>query len=403
MIKKTDYAQYINYALIAYAFSFPLSKAGTNLFEVLALLLWMLEGDWKKKFALYKKNLLSITITFLIGFSLLSILWHGNAEATFHYVLKYRHFLIIFVFYSSFDNKYISHIISAFLAAMFISEIMSYGIFFELIHYKNISPLDPTPFMSHMTYSTVLAFTVNILLVRFFYEKKHKYKLFYLFFFLTATTNLFINGGRTGQIIFIILLLITIFSSVQHKFKALIISISTLLLTFFLAYNFSHNFHNRFNMLNTDIKNTLIHNDYSGSGGARIALTIMGVDTFIQHPILGTGIAYTMDNIKVYAQKHHFNGNFFEEFADYHNGFITISVQLGLIGLIISMLIIYSLLMYKIKSKEYKLLSLIFATSFIMFSFTHNTFHTMNPMIFFALFAGLFNAISTIQTKEEPL
>ncbi len=394
MIKKIDYTKYINYALIAYAFSFPISKAGTNLFEILALVLWVLEGNWREKFTLYKKNLLSIAIVLLIGFSLFSILWHGNAETTLHYIAKYRHFLIVFVFYSSFEKRYISYIISAFLAAMFISEIVSYGIFFELIHYKNISPLDPTPFMSHMTYSTVLAFTVNILLVRFFYEKNFKYKLFYIFFFLTATTNLFINGGRTGQIIFIILLLITIFSSVQHKLKALLISISTLLITFFLAYNFSHNFYNRANALNVDINNAIVHNNYNGSGGARMALTIMGIDTFLQHPILGAGIAYSMDNIKKYAQKHHFNGDFFEGFSDYHNGFITISVQLGIIGLIISLLILYSLLTYNIKSKEYKLLSLLFAVSFIMFSFTHNTFHTMNPMIFFALFAGLFNSMT---------
>ena len=399
MIKQINYTKYINYALIAYAFSFPISKAATNLFEVLAILLWLFEGNWREKFSLYKENLLTIVIALLIGFSLLSILWHGNSETSLRYIAKYRHLLPIFVFYSSFERRYISHILSAFLAAMFISEVVSYGIFFELIHYKNISPTDPTPFMSHMTYSTILAFTVNILLVRFFYEKELKYKLFYIFFFITATTNLFINGGRTGQIIFIVLIFITILYSVKHKLKAIGISMIVLLVTFSLAYNFSPNFNKRSNGLSTDINNVVVHNNYDGSGGARLALSIMGVHTFLEHPILGTGVGYTMKDIVKYANESHFDGEYFKGFSDYHSGFLTISVQLGIVGLFISLLIIYSLFTFKYANREYKLLNVLFATSFMMLSFTHNTFHTMNPMVFFALFAGFFNAIS--QRKEE--
>ena len=395
--QQIDYKKYISYLLIAYAFSFPVSKAATNLFEVLAILLWIIEGNWQEKFMLYKKNLLSIAIALLIGFSLLSILWHGNTEETFKYVAKYRHLLIIFVFYTSFDKKYIQHVLSAFLFGMLISEIVSYGIFFELIHYKNISPSDPTPFMSHMTYSTVLAFTVNILLVRYFYEENLKYKLFYILFFLTATTNLFINGGRTGQIIFIVLILFTIFNFIKHKLQAIMTSGIILLLTFFLAYNFSINFHNRSNQLYNDFRNVIVNNDYRGSGGIRVALTIIGTETFINHPLLGTGLAYNMKDVKKYADKDHFHIKDIERISDYHSAFLTISVQLGLIGLLISLSIIYSLLAFKFKNKEYKIMSLLFAISFILFSFTHNTFHTMNPMVFFALFAGLFNAISKLE------
>lgn len=389
-----DYKKYISYILIAYAFSFPVSKAATNLFEILALLLWIAEGNWKEKFELYRHNLLSIAIILLIGFSLLSILWHGNPELTFRYVAKYRHLLIIFVFYSSFDRKYTSTVISAFLLAMFISELMSYAIFFELIHYKDISPKDPSPFMSHMTYSTVLAFTVSILLVRLFYEKNLKYKLFYILFFLSATANLFINGGRTGQIIFIILIMVTIFSSIKHKVKALLTSLVLLIITFTLAYNFSINFHDRANQLYNDFNNVITHHNYKGSGGSRVALNIIGFNTFANHPLLGTGLAYNMKDIAKYAKENRFNAKRISRFADYHNGFLTISVQLGIIGLLISILIIYALLTFKIKNKEYIIMSLLFAISFIMFSVTHNTFHTMNPMVFFALFAGLFNAIS---------
>jgi O-antigen ligase len=403
MIKTSDinYKKYINYLFIAYALSFPISKAATNLFEVLILLLWIVEGNWKEKFSLYKTNLLSITIALLIAYSLLSILWHGNIMFSLHYVAKYRHLLIIFAFYNSLQREYIKPILSAFFFGMLISEVVSYGIFFELIHYKNILPSDPTPFMSHMTYSTVLAFTVNILLVRYFYEKHLHYKLFYTVFFLTATANLFINGGKTGQIIFIVLILVTVFSSLKHKVKAFGVSVTLLVLTFFLAFNLSPNFHERSNQLYSEINNMIQHNDYrNSSSGARVALTTIGINTFLDHPILGTGLAYSMEDAKTYADKHDFNIEDIERFADYHNGYLTISVQLGIVGLLISLFMIYGLFTLKFRNKEYKVMSFLFAISFVMFSFTHNTFHTMNPMIFFALFTGLFNAISKLETKH---
>ncbi|MEN4054238.1 O-antigen ligase family protein [Sulfurimonas sp. NWX79] len=401
--KEIDFKKYISFVLIAYAFSFPVSKAATNLFEVLAILLWIIEGNWREKWQLYKTNLLSIAVFSLIGFSLLSIVWHGNAETTFRYVAKYRHLLVIFVFYSSFDTKYTKQIISAFLAAMFISELMSYAIFFEWIHYKNISPTDPSPFMSHMTYSTVLAFTISLLLVMLFYEDHLKYKLFYIFFFLSATINLFVNGGRSGQVIYIVLIFTVFLSLVKNKLKAFFAALFILLLTFSLAYNFSTNFHKRSNQLYNDIHNMVHNNDYSGSGATRVALSIIGINTIKDNFLLGTGIDYKMADIKQYSKELKFNPQQMKEYADYHSAFLTVAAQLGVVGIIISLLIIISLFRASSynQDKEYKLMALLFALAFTLFSFSHNTLHTMNPMIFFALFGGFFNVLSKITYKKR--
>ena len=65
-LQNINFKKYITYLLIAYAFAFPISKAATNLFEILAISLWLVEGNWKEKLNLYKKNLLSISIATLI-------------------------------------------------------------------------------------------------------------------------------------------------------------------------------------------------------------------------------------------------------------------------------------------------------------------------------------------------
>jgi len=398
--KEFNYDKYINYLLIGYAFSFPISKAGTNFFEIFILLLWILEGKWHKKITLYKSNLLSISIILLISVSLLSIFLHGNIEFTLNYIAKYRHLLIILVFYSSLKERYVEIIISAFLLGMLISEIMSYLIFLEFIQYKDILPTDPSPFMSHMTYSTVLAFTISLLLIKVLYQKKLHYKFAYILFFLTASANLFINGGRTGQIIYIILIFITFLNLMKNKLKAIAISTFILLLTGFIAYIVSPNFHERANKLSTDITNIIYKNNYDGSAGTRLSLSIAGIDTFFDYYLFGNGISNKMPNLKYYFQKNGFDVKNARPIGDYHNAFLTISVQLGIIGLIISILLCYAILKLKFKNQEYKTMSLIFAVSFILFSFTHNTLHTMNPMVYFALFAGLFNAISKLEGNK---
>ena len=55
-MKKENISKYLNYLIIAFAFSFPISKAGVNLVEFLLLLLWIYEGNWKHKVQLLKSS-----------------------------------------------------------------------------------------------------------------------------------------------------------------------------------------------------------------------------------------------------------------------------------------------------------------------------------------------------------
>ena len=109
----------INYLLVGFAFSIPISKAGTNLFEALLLTIWIVEGRWKYKFDMYKSNLLIKSLAFLIGLSIVSLFWASNLADGVDFVLKYRHFLLILVIYTSLLKEFISSIFSAFLLSMF--------------------------------------------------------------------------------------------------------------------------------------------------------------------------------------------------------------------------------------------------------------------------------------------
>ncbi|MBL6973874.1 MAG: O-antigen ligase family protein [Sulfurimonas sp.] len=392
----------INYLLICYALVLPISKAGVNFFETLILLTWFFQGDWKSKYEQYIKNLLIVSIILFIAFHFISIPFASSTSFAIDYILKYKHLLIILPIYSSLDEKYIRHIFSAFLFGIFLSEIMSYGIFFELWQYKNISPHDPSPFMSHVDYSVFLSFASIILLSRIFDHHKidNRLQLVYIFFFITATSNLFINGGRTGQVTFIVMIFISVILNLEHKLKGLFVSLLLLTSIFTTAYMVSPNFHSRANQGLQDIQKIIYENDYSDSIGQRVSLWVVGADNFKDNFFLGKGIGNDVNDIKYYAQKNGFDSEFLSNFGDNHNMFLIVALKLGITGLLILLAIFYSIFKLHFTSKTYKILNLTFIVAFFLWSFGNTTLHTMNAMTFFALFAGMFNKISTIETMR---
>jgi len=392
--------KYINYLIIAYAFSFPVSKALVNVLELLILLLWIYQGNWKEKLILLKSSMFMLLLGAFIFYNIISVLWASDWLFALQYIGKYHHYLMIPVIYTTLEKRFIPYVFSAFISSVFISELISYGIYFHLFTYKEATPEFPTPFMHHITYSIVLAFTSTILLTNFFTQKELKYKIFNLLFFTTVTTNLFINGGRTGQVAFVVLMFILSFLYIKQKFKAFILATAVICTTFFLAYSYSNNFTSRIHQFEQGIEKIINKNDYTDQGGMRLALWIVGVDEFYQHPIFGTGIGNEMLNANHNASLHSFKHRNMNLFADYHNIFVNETVQLGVIAFILILLMFYSLLRLSFKTKQYYVLNSMFVISFIIFSMTHNTLHLMNPMIFFALFTGLFCAISRLESKH---
>jgi len=395
-------SKYINYLLIGYAFCLPFSKAGVNIFETLALLLWLIDTNWKIKWEQYKNNLLITVILLFILFSFLSIFIFGSSDIPYalSYIGKYRHFLIILVIYSYFDLKFIKYLFTAFLSGMLISEIISYGIFFEWWHYKNISPTDPSPFMSHTDYSIYLAFTSIILLINAIFEKGTKQKIPYILFFITVTANLFINGGRTGQVTFFTIIVLSIFLSIKNKIKAITMTLMLTVSIFTLAYYTSPNFQHRFSQAKDDISKMIYKKDFHGDFATRVSLWIIGADQISNNLFVGSGIGNEMRPLKLYTKKHGFDYNNLKTLADHHNTFITIGIQLGIAGLILIFLIFYSIFRLKFNNFKYQILNYTFLLAFVMWSFGGITFHTMNPMVFFALWAGIFNKIALHPLKQ---
>ena len=96
--------------------------------------------------------------------------------------------------------------------------------------------------MSHVSYNPILAFAAYLVLHKILITKGlGKLQFFlYSFFAISMSINMFITGGRAGQVMYFVMLGILIFQFFNfNKIKALSLSLIVIPVVFFSAYQTS--------------------------------------------------------------------------------------------------------------------------------------------------------------------
>ncbi len=399
MIKSIKDPSILNYIIVLYAFFIPLSLDMIRILAPLIIVLWFVQGGVKSKIALIKKEPFFLSIGILLLILLISLLWTDidNIKFGIKYIKRYWYILPMFAIYTSLDKRFIPITLSAFLAGMFISELVSYGIFFEFIHIEGVHHWDPSPFMQHTLYSVFLVITVGILLNRILLTKPLLLKIIYILFFLTVTANLFINSGRTGQLLFLLVLLIVIINRYKITLKSIVLIAILALAIPYLAFTFSPNFHQRILLTYS----SLSHFSYKTNIGARVGLNIIAKDIFLTNPVLGVGAGdYLSEKSKLIEEKYPDWTNI-KEIVHYHNQFAEFLVIAGIFGLLAYLMILITLARTPVKDYEMKTIKIIFILVFTIASLSDAMFHLNRSLSLFAIFAGLILAQSRYE-KQEP-
>lgn len=398
-IKNITINDYINYIFLLYAFLLPISRGAISILSALLFVLWLFSNDFKKKIEFVKSNRVILYFLAFVSFSLLSLFWSSNPSDGLEYIRKYWYFLIILVIATTIQKKFIEYGISAFLAGMLISEIFSYGIFFELIKWKHGSPSDPTPFMNHLQYSMFLAFASLLLLNRFFHEEHTKWKIFYFLYFLAITSNLFLNGGRTGQAAFLVSIFLVGFLNIKNKVLAFLSILALVISIFYTAYSVSPVFKTRFDESVAETQNIAKKSSFCGSFGARLGLWIIGSEIFLENPIIGSGVVKSMDEMRNRIKASHPDKNCIARLPSYHNFYMQVAVHLGIVGLFLYLMIFYNILKLNIHNKYYFNMMIIFVSVYSISSLVENMFHEQFSAALLALFTGIFIAQSRIENE----
>jgi O-antigen ligase len=246
--------------LIMLAFLMPLTVFGANLIIVIICVLWLISGNYKSKFDQIINNKLMIASIVFFCLHVVGLLWTEDLSWGLHIVHKMWYFIgLLPILYTIVRKNDLSKYISAFLLAIIITEVCSYLVWFEIIEpFKNATVANPTPFMSHSSYNPIIAFATYLVLHEIFFNKNlNKIQFsFYSFFAITMAINMFITGGRAGQVMFFAAIAILVFQFFnKEKIKSLLVIIFLIPGIFFTAYQASDMFKVRVNSAIDDVVN----------------------------------------------------------------------------------------------------------------------------------------------------
>ena len=323
----------------------PLTVFGANLIITIICITWLCSGNYKSKYYQIINNRLMLASIIFFCLHVIGLLWTEDLAWGLHIIHKMWYFLVLFpVLFTIVRRDYIGRYISAFLLAISITEVFSYLVWFEVIPpFKNATIENPTPFMSHISYNPILAFATYLVLHEVCFNKKLTNFVFslYAFFAISMTINMFITGGRAGQVVFFVMLSILIFQVLdKQRIKSLITIFIVIPGIFFTAYQTSNLFQQRVDLA---LQESL---DFSSksytSVGLRINFAINSWQVIKNNLVIGIG---TGDFPVEYSKINQINSPGLPNTSNPHNMYTLILMQLGLVG-IFSML---SIFYYQIK------------------------------------------------------
>ena len=384
------------YFLPLATFFILISSAATNIFIILSVIsslyLCIKNSDYK---ILIKENFFKVSIILYLLLVLSCIYTIGDAEQIFDVLKKYIKFLYIpFLFYGLYvmnnDKKIINFFITGCTFILFMSylkyfSIIDFDSFYRFLHEINIADTkekiinnNTSIFQHYIIQGIVLSFYSYLCLIKAFTERSY---MFYFLSFLSFYNVLFMNDSRAAYILILILFLISFFMILKNK--KLKITLLILIASLFFT-QFSSNLIERVKVLEVDIS-LMENNNFNTSLGLRYIWAKVGINNIYQRPLIGYG-AGSFENT---------SSNFYEKnniisYSKYvtrnpHNEFISISTQLGFIGLILFIIFHY----YLFKDSRNNLLNLGIATTVLVSSIFNSAFYDNMLGLFLVLIISI--------------
>ncbi|MFC1524143.1 O-antigen ligase family protein [Thermodesulfobacteriota bacterium] len=391
-----------------FAISIPFDKDITKSIGIAMLVFWILEGNFKFKIEALSRSNVAIFFLLFIAYNYISILWSNYPLEAYFYASKYWYYLPFVIIFTSIKKDFIKYALVFFLIGFFVSEIITYGIFFDFwtTSYNQFrkSP-SPTAFMSHTIYSSIQAFVALLTLNKAILSKNKPIKSFLFSFYLFIIISLFISGGRTGLVPFVVVQIFMFIFLYKLPLKKILITFTIIVASFSLSYINIDYVKQRTDHGYNDI-NKIINNDYTSSFGIRIAMFITGLQIANDNILFGVGIKDNLDEMIRYSEQNKkYDFSHLNEYHKwhFHNQYIDILTQLGIIGLFIFLGIFYQVLKLTVADKEMNNIKYIFVFCVLFGIISSDLFHQKHYIYLISLFMGLLLAQNKHENQENAL
>ena len=398
-----------NHTLVLIAFFLPIGGRSIDTLYYFLLILYILKKDRPNPFLLIKNNPVILSITLYVGMYYIWILFSNDYSSSFKYATKASFLLYIIVIVSFLKHEFIPRILASFILGVLVSEVISYSLAFGFIEAPFFesqllaSIKNPSPFMYHIHYSFVLAFTAYLLLERIKLNDSIYPRLFAAFFFLTITINLTLNIGRTGYILYILGVLLFIFLNYKKQsYKIIPIVILLLFFVFFAAYKFSPTYQTRVDLTKNSVQKMFFEDQYNTSIGIRIEKNSLINELTVTELFFGHG---TGEHLKAAYQMAKEKKMWFASAIKNHpnldSEYLDTIMQFGFFGLLILLNIFYQTMKYKQTDMYLKRIQITFILFYILFSFANVGIIHHKLSNIFLFFIAI--TLTQVQSDEKTL
>ena len=372
---------WMNNLLMLYAFLLPISQTIKSTVFSIIVILFLIRGNVLKFIKESLANPIVRSFVYLFIVYIIGLLWTEDMASGISAVKSIKYGLYLILFYSIVDGRYIDKVIGAFILGMLVSELTSYGMIFgimpwklelgNILFYTAYEIGDPSPFLHHIHYGVALALTVMLLGQKIYFSKNNlMMKIFMSIFILTATTNIFVTGGRTGYITFVMLMLVL---SIVYLKKWAVAALIAVVLVFTIAYNFSSVFHSKVLQTEASVSKLLSGDkNFNTSLGIRVGIYYYSFDVIKENLLFGVGTGDSMNEILKNAPKEWVANT--DSASHEHNQYLSVLVKLGVVGLLVFLNIYYQIFRYKQNEKDLRFI-MIFSTLAIAFGILTTQFN----------------------------
>ncbi len=395
--------QISNYLIVLFAFMLPLSRASVSIAAALLGVLFLFRSNFQKDMAAIWNSFAMKGIILFVAFYFLTLLWCSNDSwsAGAAYLVPYLYLLLVGIIMVVLQKRFIPIALGALIAGMAVSEILSYGIYFELIEKSRIVAQNPSPFMHHIQYSTFLAFVALILLDLLLREKRLVYKGGYLLAFIAMAATLFLINGRTGQVAFLVGLFVLGFMHIKNRLKALFASLFLTLFILGAAYGLSDNFQERIRVAKSDIQAMVQKNSYNSSLGYRAGMTILSLELLKEYPFFGVGVTDAMPLIRHKAKSEFPKDDWLFDANHLQNQYLQILIEIGIVGFGFFLFMLYAIAKIPLRSERDRNIKYMLLSVYIVTMFSDVQLHIQFTSGLFILIVGLLLAQSRAESSFD--
>ena len=388
MFRQYNLSLYNSYLFGLYGLFISVSVSISSFLAYLMLLLFIVQGNFKTHFLKIKNNFFVYAVLWFVFLHFLGLLWTEDFIWAQNVLKREWKLIFILLFMMIIKKEHFNYYLKCFILGMTFSEIVSYAIWFEIIPPFMYAAKNGmyTPFMWHLSYNIYLAVAISLVLHFLIHDKQlDKIKQIILsFFFLTMTINMFITGGRAGQIAFLVMLFVMAYTFFKTHFKLAIGILSIVSISLILAYSASDLFSKRVDLAIHEVKT--FEENHKTSVGYRIALTLNMFELIKQHPFIGVG---TGDMLQEYAKVNE-KSLYKTPITQPHNMYILILVEFGLLGFITLLALFYAKTKIALSiNDDLRNIRFAFIVMFLVVMLSNSYLYTHHTMVLYIFFTSI--------------